>query len=55
MSSSNVETPSSASPEEKQQAEPPPTQTVSKQKDPRRVAMGRQLGIRSQEFKRKKR
>jgi len=52
MSSSNVETPSSASPEE--QASPPPTHTVTKQKDPRRVAMGRQLGLRSQEFKLKK-
>jgi len=55
MSSSNVETPSSASPEETQQATPPPTKTVTKQKDPRRFTMGRQLGLRSQEFKRKKR
>jgi len=32
-----------------------PTQVVTKQKDSRRVAMGRQLGLRSQEFKLKKR
>jgi len=49
---------SSASPEEMQRAEqttPPPTKTATKQKDPRMVAMGRQLGLRSQEFKLKKR
>jgi len=53
MSNSNVETPSSASPGE--QTSPPPTHTVTKQKYPRRVAMGRLLGLRSQEFKLKKR
>jgi len=60
MSSSNVgmETQSSASPEEMQRAEqatPHQTKTVTKQKDPRRVSMGRQLGLRSQELKLKKR
>jgi len=42
---------------EQQQAieQVPPPQVVTKQKDPRRVAMGRQLGLRSQEFKLKKR
>jgi len=55
MSSSNVETPSSALPEEMQQATSPPSKTITKQKYPRRVAMGRQLGLRSQEFKLKNR
>jgi len=43
---------------EEQQVTPTPTptttKTVTKQKDPKRVALGRQLGLRSKEYKLKK-
>jgi len=40
--------------QEQGEASPTPTKTVTKQKDPKRVAMRRQLGLKSKEYKLKK-